>query len=83
MTCRCDSLKKGTTPNLQFSKFTDIDKQIAYIGVNDLSSNLALFLRKAHSVSVILAIFVKNLKQIQKTSGSDYQSNTPLDKREY
>mgnify|MGYP001803481042 CR=1 FL=1 len=81
MTCRGDSLQKGTTPNLQFSKFTDYDKQIVYIGVIDLSPNLALFLRNTHSVSAILATFVKNLKQIKKTSGSDCHSNTPLDKR--
>mgnify|MGYP001800391748 CR=1 FL=1 len=44
---------KGTTQNLTFSKFTDFDKQIVYIGVIDLA--------ECYSFTAILTIFVKKL----------------------
>ena len=52
---------------MKILKFTDCGTQIVQIGVID---PLALFLSYAYSLTVMLAIFVKNLKKIRKISGS-------------
>ena len=62
-----DTPEKRTTPNLKFQKFTDYDKQIAYIGVIDpAESKSGIIFRPGLLLHLHFGYFCQNLEKILK-----------------
>ena len=74
-----DTPKNGTTPKLKFSKSTDFDIQINYIGVIDhAESKSGLVFELGLLLHYDFGFFLSKIEKKRKTSGSYSQSNTPL-----